>query len=219
MLMRPGRSGMHDLAANDVTFPVVDYSARSEQREHMASLTCPVCGTESLVTVLSSSPEGGLRQVCKECERRRVWDERRVVRQTARGLAALLIYAGILLAFLTFIVDRISISGHPGFGWRQIAGTEVGILIVIIGFLAWRGFLGIVGLFLLILSLGADVLRLGHAPGLGWRKQTALVLASLLIAGGLWWQRALRKREGSQRWLDSGGRRETGSSSRPPSYL
>ena len=156
---------------------------------------CPVCGTESLVTVLSTSPEGGLRQVCNECKRRSIWNERSVVRQTARGLATLLIYAGILLGVLTFIVDRLSISGHPGFGWRQIAGAEVGMLIIIVGFLAWRGFLGIAGLFLLILSLGADVLRLGHAPGLGWRKQTALVLACLLIAGGLLWQRALRKME------------------------
>jgi hypothetical protein len=175
---------------------------------------CPVCGTESLVTVLSGSPEGGLRQFCNECERRRLWNERRVVRQTARGLANFLIYAGILLALLTLIVSPLSISGHPGFGWRQIAGTEVGILILILGFLAWRGILGIGGLFLVILSLGADVLNLGHAPGLGWRKQIALVLAWLLIAGGLLWQRALRKRESSPLPLGSTRRRETGSGSR-----
>ncbi len=180
---------------------------------------CPVCGTESLVTVLSSSPEGGLSQFCNECERRRLWTERSAVRQTARGVSTLLIYAGILLALLTLIVDRLAISGHPGFGWRQIAGAEVGILIFILGFLAWRGFIGIGGLFLLILSLGADVLRLGHAPGLGWRKQTALALACLLIAGGLLGQRALRKTRASPLWLGSTRRREAGSHSRPRSSL
>src|SRR5581483_6132365 len=132
----------------------------------MDPLKCPVCGTQSLVTVLSSSPEGGLRQICNECERQRLWKERSVVRETAHGLANLLIYAGILLTALTLIVNQLSISGHPGFGWRQIAGAEVGILILFIGFLAWRGLLGIAGLFLLVMSLGADVLRLGHAPGL-----------------------------------------------------
>lgn len=181
----------------------------------MAPQKCPVCGTESLVTVLSSSPEGGLRQVCNECERRRLWNERSVLRETARGLATLLIYSGILLFLLTLILEPLSISGHPGFGWRQIAGTEVGILIFVLGFLAWRGFIGIGGLFLVILSLGADVLRLGHAPGLGWRKQTALVLAWLLIAAGLLWQRALRKREASPRRMDATRRRETGSNARP----
>lgn len=159
----------------------------------MDALKCPVCGTESLVTVLSRSPDGGLRQFCNECERRRLWDERRGIREIASGSARLLIYAGILLTLLTLTVDRLSISGRAGFGWWQISGTELGILSLVLGLLAGRGLLGMAGLFLLVLSLGADVLHLGHAPGLGWRKQTALVLASLLLAGGMLWRRALRK--------------------------
>jgi hypothetical protein len=145
------------------------------------------------VTVFSSGPEGGLRQICNECERRRLWDERRGPRQVARGWSTLLIYAGILLTLLTLTVDRLSISGHAGFGWRQITGTEIGVLILILGFLAGRSLVGMAGLFLLVLSVGADVLNLGHAHGLGWRKQTALVVACLLITGGWLWQRAVRK--------------------------
>jgi hypothetical protein len=152
---------------------------------------CPVCGT-ALVTVCSG-PEGGLRQVCKECQQRRLGNDRSGVRQMARGWATLLIYAGILLTLLTLSVDYLSISGRPGFGWLQITGTEVGILILVLGFLAGRGFLTMAGLFLLVLSVGADILRLGHAPGLGWRKQTALVLACLLIGGGVLWRRAVGK--------------------------
>ncbi|HEV3060226.1 MAG TPA: hypothetical protein VGY48_18420 [Vicinamibacterales bacterium] len=115
------------------------------------------------------------------------------MRQIARGWARLLIYAGILLTFLTLTVDRLSISGHAGFGWRQITGTEVGILGLIVGFLAGWELLETAALFLLVISVGADVLHLGHAPGLGWRKQIALVLATLLIVGGLLWQGAVRK--------------------------
>jgi hypothetical protein len=159
----------------------------------MVTRKCPVCATESLVTVVSRSSEGGLRQICSECERRRLWNERSGVRQIARGWARLLIYAGILLTFLTLTVDRLSISGHAGFGWRQITGTEVGILGLIVGFLAGWELLETAALFLLVISVGADVLHLGHAPGLGWRKQIALVLATLLIVGGLLWQGAVRK--------------------------
>ena len=155
-------------------------------------LKCPVCGTLSLVRV-PSTQEGGPRQICRECERRRLSDERRAARELARGPARLTIYAGILLAVLTLTVDYLSISGRAGFGWRQITGTELGILIIVIGLLAGRGLLAMSGLFLLVLSLGADFLSLGHAPGLGWRKQTGLALASLLIAGGMLWQRALKK--------------------------
>jgi hypothetical protein len=145
------------------------------------------------VTVLSKSHEGELRQFCKECERRRLWNERSGLREIASGLARLLIYAGILLLALTLTVDRLSISGRAGFGWRQITGTEVGILSIVLGLLIGRGLLGMAGLFLLVLSLGADLLHLGHAHGLGWRKQTALAVASLLLAGGMLWQRALKK--------------------------
>lgn len=160
----------------------------------MDTLKCPVCGTESLVTVVSESHEGGLRQFCSECARRQVWYERSGVRQITVGSARLLIYAGVILTLLTISVDRLSISGRTGFGWRQITGAEVGFLCVVLGLLVGEGLLGMAGLFLLVLSLGADILQLGHAPGLGWRKQTALALASLLLAGGMLWQRALRKK-------------------------
>ena len=158
---------------------------------------CPVCGTESLVTVTSKSHDGGLRQVCKECERRRIWHERSGVRQIASGSVRLVIYAGVLLALLSLTVDRLSISGHSGFGWWQISGTEVGMLSVILGLVVGRGLLGVAGLFLLVLSLAADLLHVGHAAGMGWRNQTALGFACLLLAGGMLWQRSLSKWDGN----------------------
>ena len=163
----------------------------------MDTLQCPVCGTESLVTVVSKSHEGELRQFCSECERRRLSLELSGVHQIASGSARLVIYAGVILTLLTLTVDRLSISGRSGFGWRQITGAEVGFLCIVLGLLTARGLLGMTGLFLLVLSLGADLLRLGHAPGLGWRKQTALALASLFLTGGMLWQRVLKKRAAS----------------------
>lgn len=154
---------------------------------------CPVCGTQSLVTTVSRNPEGGLSQFCSECERRRLWKDRSGVREIARGSAKLMVYAGGLLAVLTLVVDRLPISGGTGFGWRQITGTEVGIVCVVLSFFVRRGLLGIAGLFLLVLSLGADVLNVGSAPGLGWRSQTALVLAIALLAAGMLWQLVLRR--------------------------
>jgi hypothetical protein len=171
----------------------------------MDTLKCPVCGTESLVTVVSPSHEGGLRQFCAECDRRQVWYERKGVRQMADGAARLLIYGGFILILLTISVDSLAISGRPGFGWRQITGTEVGFLCIVLGLLVGRGLLGMTGLVLLLVSLGADLLRLGHAPGMGWRKQTALALASVLLAGGMLWQRALRKKAARLRMNENEG--------------
>lgn len=155
---------------------------------------CPVCGSEALVTVVSETNEGELRQFCRDCERRRRWYERSGVRNIASGSARLLIYAGLILTLLTVSADRLSISGESGFGWRQITGAEVGFLCIVVGMFLRGAFVGVAGLFLLVLSLGADLLRIGHSPGLGWRKQLALVLATLLLAAGMLWQRALKKK-------------------------
>jgi hypothetical protein len=166
----------------------------------MNALRCPVCGTDSLVTVLSTGPAGSrvLRKICRECERRAGEQGSTTARQIGLGLARVSIAGGILLGALALSADYLGISGKQGFGWRQVAGAELGFLCVVLGLLLQRAWLGVGGLFLLVLSLGADLLRVGHSPGLGWRKQAALVLALALVASGAIWQRALRRRAGSK---------------------
>jgi hypothetical protein len=104
-------------------------------------------------------------------------------------------YAGILLILLTLAVDRLSLSGRTGFGWWQITGTELGLLCLVVGLIIGRGLLGMAGLFILVLSVGADLLHVGHAPGLGWRSHTALILSTLLLAGGMVWEYWLRRQK------------------------
>jgi hypothetical protein len=162
----------------------------------MDPLTCPECGANSLVTVVSddTSVPGQLRQYCRECDQQRHWAERHGPQFIASGVSRLLTYAGVLLAILTVTADHLSISGRTGFGWRQVTGTEVGFLCVLFGMLLRRGVLGMFGLFVMALSLGADLFRVGHVPGLGWRKQTALLVSMALVAAGFWWQRRIRHR-------------------------
>jgi hypothetical protein len=160
------------------------------------SLRCPVCGTNSLVPVLSAGPPGSrvLRQACRECERRRGAEGRERARQVGVVLAHLTIVAGIVLGVLTLSADYLGISGKPGFGWKQVVGAETGFLCIVLGLLLRRAMLGVGGLFVLALSLGADLLRVGHSPGLGWRKQLALLIAIALVALGGVAEGALRRR-------------------------
>jgi hypothetical protein len=172
----------------------------------MDALKCPVCGTESMETVLSDDRNhpGELRQFCRECDQKRHWAEHHGPEFIASGFSRLVTYAGVLLAVLTVTADHLSISGRTGFGWRQLTGAEIGFLCVFLGMLLRRGVLGMFGLFVVALSLGADLLHIGQHPGLGWKKQTALIVATVLLALGLSWQRRLR------RSLDSGPHADLG---------
>lgn len=157
--------------------------------------TCPHCGSDAFVTVLSKDDADGkqLRRYCRACQRRAAERAREELRPIAAGLARLLVYGGVLLALLTAMADHLPISGGTGFGWRQITGAELGFLAIVFGLAMHRGFLGVAGLFLLPLSIGADLLRVGHAPGFGWRSRLGFVVATALLAGGILWRRALAR--------------------------
>jgi hypothetical protein len=164
----------------------------------MDSTPCPDCGSDDFATVLARTDSGEkqLRRYCRECERRSAAQAREELRPMADRLARLLISAGILLALLTLTADHLAISGRSGFGWRQITGAEIGFLTLVLGVMLRRRFLGVAGLFILVLSIGADILQVGRAPGHGWRSQLGFALAAAMLAGGMLWRRALARGSG-----------------------
>ena len=158
-------------------------------------MTCPACGTDSTVTVLHEGDDGTrvLRQFCKECARRQEAEERSRRRQLLASLAAPVTYSGLLLVVLALVADSLSIGGRSGFGWRQVSGAEVGFLCVFLGIMLRQALLGTAGLFLLVLSILADLLVVGHAPGAGWRARVAIAAGTALLAAGLYMRRALTR--------------------------
>ena len=45
----------------------------------------------------------------------------------------------------------------------------------------------ILGLLLAIVSLAADALGIGGAPGIGWKQILGTVVGVLIAVGGVWW--------------------------------
>jgi hypothetical protein len=161
----------------------------------MEAMRCPVCGTDSVETVLREEGDGErvLHQFCRECARRQESEVKYRNRRLAASLATPMTYVGLLLVLLALVADLLAISGRSGFGWRQMTGAEVGFLCVFLGLMLRRALLGTAGLYLLVLSLLADLLKVGHAPGAGWRAQAALGVGTATLAAGLYLRRRLTR--------------------------
>lgn len=168
----------------------------NQERTNMAP--CVSCGRPASVTIVVEDDWGSssAQAFCLECA------EKRPPPRSHAGLAALaalapwlLIRVGAAIALLAVTADYLGIAGQQGFGWRQLAGGEAGTLALVVGVLLRSGLMTLVGLVLITLSLGADILRLGHSPGIGWRQQLALPLAAVCVAAGLVWRRLQRPRQ------------------------
>jgi hypothetical protein len=161
-----------------------------------AGSRCVRCGRPAGVTIVTEDEPGQrqLREFCLECAEQQPGPRPRTARVLLSLAPSVLIRAGALLALLALFADELGIRGRRGFGWRQIAGSEAGALILVLGAFLRSGWLTISGFLLLILSLGADHLRVGRTPGTGWREQLALALGLAAVGIGLLWQRWLRSR-------------------------
>lgn len=188
--------------------------ARSEDTSSTAGTACLGCGRPASVTVVTEDDDGGRRtqEFCLACAEKRPQPRSHAGRRALLSLApGLMIKVGAVLALLVLLGDELGISGRRGFGWRQAAGGEAGALVLVVGALLRSGWVTIGGLVLMVLSLGADELRVGDHPGMGWREQAALAVAAVSVLAGLIWQRRVRARG------RSGGPSDPGAPEQAPS--
>jgi hypothetical protein len=52
---------------------------------------------------------------------------------TAKGRSVGLVIVGVVLALLSVLADSIGVGAHPDFGWKQIVGMVVGIVMAGVG--------------------------------------------------------------------------------------
>jgi hypothetical protein len=48
-------------------------------------------------------------------------------------LGIICLIVGIIILVLSLIADSVGVGGSPGFGWKQIVGAIVGVIIGIVG--------------------------------------------------------------------------------------
>jgi hypothetical protein len=110
------------------------------------------------------------------------------------AIPKLMVRSGALLGLIAVAADYLDISGRSGFGWRQILGTEIGALCLVLGAFLRIGLLSLLGVVLFCVSLGADYLAVGHSQGTGWREVAAEITAVILVGAGLLLQLRERRR-------------------------
>jgi hypothetical protein len=55
-----------------------------------------------------------------------------------KALSVIVLVAGVLLFLVSAAADSLGIGGAPGFGWKQIVGTVVGVAVAAFGMLRLR---------------------------------------------------------------------------------
>jgi cytochrome c biogenesis protein CcdA len=86
---------------------------------------------------------------------------------------------------------------------------NIGIVLIVVGVLA------------VIVSLGADAMGLGAAPGLGWKQALGAVVGMLIVAVGAWFwpgfpeSRLIADAPGSRRPVPSAPTRKSGAAKKP----
>jgi hypothetical protein len=49
-----------------------------------------------------------------------------------------MVVAGVALIVISLAADALSLGGHPGLGWKQVAGAALGVVVVLAGVRAVR---------------------------------------------------------------------------------
>lgn len=162
---------------------------------------CEICGGPMQVRVLRgySSGEPVHSNYCVRCapERHLPLSPNSSPRTRLR-LTTLMCLAGAILGVAGGLGDIVFPTATEGFGTYQRAGIVVSAVLILCAMLLRADIIVIVGMFLFGSALLADWVGMMHAPGIGWKQQTALMLASVLFAGAIL-ARAISGRGGQRR--------------------
>lgn len=155
---------------------------------NQAANECAVCRQAARVRILETYVAGRpvIRHFCFECADRYFGQLSRQEPPVARraSLGALMILAGILLGLLAIVADHLGIHGNPGFGWYKQTGLVTGSLLICLA-AVWRiDIIGVLGILMLGLAAGANLLGLAGRDGFGWKQQMAMAAGLVLVVAG-----------------------------------
>jgi len=130
-----------------------------------------------------AAPDGSGWRLCAHCA-----GERRRARPPAlRGLnlAAIVLSIGAFVLLLSVFADWLGFGRSEGFGRRQELGLGLAALLLVIGALLRVATISVIALAIGGLTLLADWLGFGNAPGFGAQQRAGCVVGALLLLQAL----------------------------------
>ena len=116
---------------------------------------CEKCGAPAIIHISSEvAPHGTVRHFCMSCAAL----EESGTLSHRRGLngAAVLIAVGLFTALLSVFADQFEFGRSEGFGWKQLAGLWIGVMLVVVGAVMRIATALVIGLIFSLLTVLAD---------------------------------------------------------------
>ncbi len=147
-------------------------------------LVCEDCGADLTVARVGEEAwEPGMRLLCDACGEAHEdsWPA------SGRGVnrAAILTSVGLFVLLVSVLADVLAFGSHSGFGWKQGLFLGLAGVLILTGAMVRISTLFVIGLIIGLLTLLADWLGFGNAPGFGWHQVSGSLLGASLIAAGL----------------------------------
>lgn len=153
--------------------------------------TCESCGGAARVRVLEGYSDGEplIHTFCFRCA-----DAFRPAAAPFNpserlSFGTVFVITGVLLMLVGGLGDMFHLRTHKGFGLYQQIGVGAGMFLVVLAALLRVDVFAIIGLGVLALASGGDIIVVTSSAGLGWKQQAALVAGAAVIGIGLWLRR------------------------------
>jgi hypothetical protein len=146
---------------------------------------CERCGQPALVNITNDEAHGiTMRHFCLACAEAEEMEAEQ--RDQYLNYGAILISVGLFVLVLSVFADWLAF-GHPlsGFAWKQRTGVALAGMLILTAAVVQIPTMLVIGVLFGTLTILADLLAFGQAPGFGWQQTLGTVLGLLLLLTGI----------------------------------
>jgi hypothetical protein len=146
-----------------------------------AKPVCECCGAPAVVHIRNEvAGEVIVRHFCLDCADAEA--NASPPRERRLNIPVALMIVGLIILLMSVFADALAFGSSRGFGWQQWSGVALAGLLTLAGAIMQIPTLLLIGLITGGVTVLADWLAFGSAPGFGWQQQLGSAVGVALIA-------------------------------------